>query len=304
MGSRRGQKSIQVTVVAFRDAQLLDIAGPLEVFECANRWLVEHRRRRTPFYRLELLSDRSGVLATSGVLKSSPRDHAERLPRALRSTEVLITQGARMNTIGIVLYDGVDALDAIGPWESFRKARRSDAAIDAIFLAPDGATSIVSSDGFPFARWESLEATSVDWLLVPGGNWARRGPRGAWAEIQKGALPAFLRERRARGQQMASVCTGAMILSAAGVTAGRTVTTHTVARAALRAEGAEVIDARVVDDGDLVSSAGVTAGIDLALWLIERLTSADVAAMVTATLEWDRNAEVFRGPNATKKVKP
>jgi transcriptional regulator GlxA family with amidase domain len=68
MGSHRGHKSVVVAVVAFRDAQLLDIAGPLEVFECANRWLAEHRRR-PPFYRMELLSEQRGPIATSGVLK-------------------------------------------------------------------------------------------------------------------------------------------------------------------------------------------------------------------------------------------
>jgi transcriptional regulator GlxA family with amidase domain len=203
-----------------------------------------------------------------------------------------------MTMIGIVLFDGVDALDAIGPWEAFRKAQRGGAAIDAVLLARRGVTSIVSSDGLQLTGYASLEDTQVDWLLTPGGDWARRGTRGAWAEIQDGTLPALLRARRAPGLPMASVCTGAMILSAAGITAGRTVTTHFVAREALRAEGATVVDARVVDDGDLVSSAGVTAGIDLALHLIERLVSRDAALTVTRTLEWERSLDVHLGPRA------
>jgi transcriptional regulator GlxA family with amidase domain len=148
--------------------------------------------------------------------------------------------------------------------------------------------------------FERLESSTVDWLLTPGGDWYRRGSRGAWAEIQKGHLPAFLRNRYASGVSIASVCTGAMILSAAGITAGRVVTTHAVARAALRDEGGLVVDARVVDDGDLVSSAGVTAGIDLALWMIERLTSPDVATRVTRALEWQRDIQVHRGSNFAK----
>ena len=204
-----------------------------------------------------------------------------------------------MKTIGIMLYNGFDALDAIGPWEAFRKAARAGAAIDATFVTYEPADSITSSDGLTVTSHSLLEATPVDWLLVPGGDWARRGERGAWAEIEKARLPALLRALRAQGQAMASVCTGAMILSAAGVTAGRAVTTHAVARDALRSAGGNVIEARVVDDGDLVSSAGVTAGIDLALWMIERLTSADIAAQVTRTLEWDHRGHVYRGPQFT-----
>src|SRR3954462_15837412 len=156
-----------------------------------------------------------------------------------------------MTRIGIVLYDGVDLLDAVGPWEVFRKAERAGAALQACFLALPRTGPVVSSDGLPLTVFEPLESATVDWLLVPGGNWYSRDPVGTWGEIQNGHLPAFLRARRASGTPMASVCTGAMILSAAGITAGRDVTTHSVARAALKEEGAVVVDARVVDDGDL-----------------------------------------------------
>jgi transcriptional regulator GlxA family with amidase domain len=80
-----------------------------------------------------------------------------------------------------------------------------------------------------------------------------------------------------------------MILSAAGLTRGRPVTTHAVARETLRAEGAEVLDARVVDDGDLVTAAGVTSGIDLALWLTERLAGRAVAEAVATNMEYQRH---------------
>jgi transcriptional regulator GlxA family with amidase domain len=83
-----------------------------------------------------------------------------------------------------------------------------------------------------------------------------------------------------------------MILSAAGLTRGRPATTHAVAREALAAEGAKVLDARVVDDGDLVTAAGVTSGIDLALWLTERLAGAAVAEAVSTNLEYRRERAV------------
>jgi transcriptional regulator GlxA family with amidase domain len=200
-----------------------------------------------------------------------------------------------MTRIGIVLYDGVDLLDAVGPWEVFRKAERAGAPVRTTFLASRRNGPVMTSDGLPLTVFEPLEGAEVDWLLVPGGSWLSRDPVGAWGEIQKGELPKLLAARRAGGTRMASVCTGAMILSAAGITAGREVTTHSVARAALRAEGGWVVDARVVDDGDLVSSAGVTACIDLALWLVERLASAEAADKARRLLEWDNEPNVHRG---------
>ena len=85
-----------------------------------------------------------------------------------------------------------------------------------------------------------------------------------------------------------------MILSAAGLTRGRAATTHAVAREDLRAAGAELVDARVVDDGDLVTAAGVTAGIDLALWLTERLASPELARRIAINMEYQPQGPVHR----------
>ena len=127
-------------------------------------------------------------------------------------------------------------------------------------------------------------------MLVPGGAWASRREVGAWGEIQRGELPRALAEASGRGAQMASVCTGAMLLSAAGLARGRPATTHHVALDALRAEGADVREERVVDDGDLVTAAGVTAGIDMALWLVERHFGRELADDIARGIEHERRA--------------
>jgi transcriptional regulator GlxA family with amidase domain len=202
-----------------------------------------------------------------------------------------------MVTLGIILYDGFDSLDAIGPWEVFRKAEIAGARLSTRFLARERSTPIVSSDGLTMTNFEPLESATVDWLITPGGAWASRAPKGAWAEIQEGTLPAILKQRSDAGTKMASVCTGAMLLSAAGLTKGREVATHWIAKDELREQGALVINARVVDDGDLVSSAGVTAGIDLALWLVEQWNGKDLADSVARTLEWKRDRDTHLGAN-------
>ena len=200
-----------------------------------------------------------------------------------------------MTHIAIVLYDGFDALDAIGPWEVFRKAGHLGAPLSTGFVARAGATRVESSDGLPMTGLASLEEDASPWILVPGGVWASRASRGAWGEIERGDLPRIFAERKARGTLFATVCTGAMFLSVAGIARGRAMTTHAVAKAALGEAGAHVLDARVVDDGDLLSSAGVTAGIDLALWMVEKLASREIAERVRRNLEWTSVAAVAHG---------
>jgi len=123
--------------------------------------------------------------------------------------------------------------------------------------------------------------------------------------------PAAIRARHRGGTTLASVCTGAMLLADAGLMAGRPATTHHTARAALAEQGVRVIDARVVDDGDIVSGAGVTSGLDLALWLVERHFGAELSFAVEVRLEYARRGPIWRaarqcastGPATTKTAR-
>ena len=104
-----------------------------------------------------------------------------------------------------------------------------------------------------------------------------------------------LREAARRGT-VATVCTGGMIAAAAGLVAGRPAVTHHSALRDLEAAGAEVVRARVVDDGDLVTAGGVTSGLDLALRLVERHFGAELADAIADELEYERRGDVRRGP--------
>jgi transcriptional regulator GlxA family with amidase domain len=98
------------------------------------------------------------------------------------------------------------------------------------------------------------------------------------------------------GTILAAICTGSMLLAAAGLLRGRPATTHHGALEDLRTAGAEVIRARVVDDGDIVTAGGVTSGLDLALWLVERFAGPQLAVAVEQRLEYERRGTVWHRP--------
>ena len=206
-----------------------------------------------------------------------------------------------MTRIGILVFQGFEEMDALGPWEVFRGAEEAGAAVQTKLVTTDGRPAVRGAKGLTIVTEDATclddeAAEHLDWLVVPGGGWAGGGAHGVWGEIQRGALPRRLRALAALGVGMASVCTGAMLLSAAGLTRGRPASTHTIARQALAAEGGEVSPARVVDDGDLITAGGVTAGIDLALWLTERVAGSPVADRVATNMEHKRHPELQRGP--------
>ncbi len=189
--------------------------------------------------------------------------------------------------IAIVIYDGFDELDAIGPYEVLRNATRGGADVSVELVTREPVERVTASHGLALAPQAVLD-TSYDWVIVPGGGWGERADVGAWGEAQRGDLPASIRRAREDGAAIASVCTGAMLLAAAGITTGRPATTHHSALDDLAAQGAEVVRERVVDDGDLLTAAGVTAGIDLALWLVEREWGARLADRIAREMEHDR----------------
>jgi transcriptional regulator GlxA family with amidase domain len=131
-------------------------------------------------------------------------------------------------------------------------------------------------------------------LVVPGGGWNARKPQGARAEAERGDVPAALGRLHEAGTILAGVCTGGMLIATAGLLVGRPAITHHGALADLRAAGANIVNARVVDDGDIVTAGGVTSGLDLALWLVERFASARIAHHVESQLEYERRGVVWR----------
>ncbi|MGN6189324.1 MAG: DJ-1/PfpI family protein [Conexibacter sp.] len=199
--------------------------------------------------------------------------------------------------IDILIFDGFDDLDALGPNELLRHAARAGAPFEVALTTLDGAELVVTALGTTLVP-DRVLGDQPDLVLVPGGGLLDGAPTGVLAEIERGAIPAALVRLHAGGAAVASVCTGALLLAAAGLLDGRPATTNRLALDRLRETGAEVIDERVVDDGDVLTAQGVTAGMDLALWLVEREMGAAFADALARGVEYERTGSVWRRESA------
>lgn len=198
--------------------------------------------------------------------------------------------------IAIIIYEGFDELDAIGPYEVFKNAARAGADFSIDLCTLTSSSYVTANHGLRVEPDRALGETGPDLIVVPGGGWNDRAEQGAWAEAQRGDLPDALTELYKSGTTVAAVCTGGMIAATAGLTENRPATTHASALEDLRETETEVSDARVVDDGDLLTAGGVTSGLDLALWIVEREASTKIANQVATEMEYDRREDIYQSP--------
>lgn len=196
--------------------------------------------------------------------------------------------------VQVVLFDGVEEQDLAGPYEVLSLAGRlSGGAVVTRYAVLGTPREITAAFGTRITVEHPLAPQDADLLVVPGGGFGRPNDPGVWAEINDGALPRALADAPRNGLIISSLCTGAILLGAAGLVRGRPCTTHTGAKTELANRGGVVKNARVVDDGDLVTAAGVTSGLDLALHLVHREISGDVAIRVEEILEYQARGTVW-----------
>lgn len=182
--------------------------------------------------------------------------------------------------IDIVVFDGMDELDVVGPLEVLRRG-----AFDVQLVALDPQNTVTCAYGLT-VKPDGAPRSDAEVVVFPGGGWVGRADKGVRAEVETKRWKPLIQQAEARGAVLASVCTGAMILAAAGALTGRRATTHHNAWAELEAAGATLVRDRVVDDGDRVTAGGVTSGIDLGLHLVERFAGTEVAARIAENLEY------------------
>ncbi len=190
--------------------------------------------------------------------------------------------------IDVIVFDGFDELDALGPYEVLQNAVQGGADADVGLAAIGGPRPVTGSHGATVMAQRAPD--DADITIVPGGGYMDGNADGLRAEIADGTLARHVAARHAAGATVAGVCTGVMLLASAGVLDGRRAITHAGAITDLEAAGVQVVHQRVVDDGDVVTAGGVTSGLDLALDLVERFWGAPLADGVAREMEYARRS--------------
>lgn len=209
-------------------------------------------------------------------------------------------------TLGVLLFPGFELLDAYGPMELWGNLRLAPAALwgdpgrrvelDVVTVAPRRGEVASSQGPRAVADFGFDDAPRLDYLLVPGG-------RGVLALLEDEATLRWIRARARSAQVVMSVCNGASLLAAAGILDGRPATTNKMFWKVATAPGPRVKwvkRARWVDDGDVVTSSGVSAGMDMSLAVIGRLWGSELADWLGRVAEYDAHRDPTWDPFAAK----
>ncbi|REE73618.1 DJ-1/PfpI family protein [Rhodococcus wratislaviensis] len=205
--------------------------------------------------------------------------------------------------VQIALFDGFDPLDVIAPFEVLHAGGlHAGGALTVELASAEGAREVPSGTApLSLRATATLDADTADVIVVPGAS-GRVEERGEGddtiarilARTLQTRLPDVLREACADPDLIvATVCGGSLVLAMAGLVEGRHAVTHHLGMDLLDATGVVAVDARVVDDGDLVTAAGVTSGLDLGLYLLERELGPRIAHAVETLFAYERRGTVW-----------
>lgn len=204
----------------------------------------------------------------------------------------------------IVLYDGCDPLDVIAPFEVL--VAGSDAVggeLGVELVSAEGPRPVrTGTRGLVLQATAALDPDKAGFVVVPGASGPIDGDPDDGVETipvllarvgETALIPLMARAFANPAVTVATVCGGSLALAMAGLLQGRNAVTHVLGNDVLDATGVTVIPARVVDDGDLVTAGGVTSGLDLALYLLERQYGSRIALAVEALFEYERRGTVW-----------
>lgn len=178
--------------------------------------------------------------------------------------------------IGMVIFPNLTQLDLTGPYEVFGRLPATK-----VLLIAESSTPAKSDNGLLLTPDETFDsAPQVDILFVPGG-------RGIFEAIPNRKLISFLQRQAESAKYVTSVCTGSLVLAAAGLLNGYKATTHWLSLDLLKLFPVEVVEERVVIDRNRVTAGGVTAGIDFGLYIAAKLFGEDVAKETQLMMEYD-----------------
>lgn len=198
---------------------------------------------------------------------------------------------------GVLIFPDVEELDFVGPWEMLRTWSRFLKGPEDCLIVAQSRDAVRCTNGLsvnPDVAFD--ECPDLDFLLVPGGMGTRK-------EVDNAILVGFIARQAARCQAVLSVCTGAFLLHRAGLLAGRRATTHWASLDRLRALGdVDVVEERVVHDGKVWSSAGVSAGMDLMLSFIADVAGEDTAGKIQFGAEYFPSSKLYGASRTHEKA--
>ncbi|WP_426512472.1 DJ-1/PfpI family protein [Dactylosporangium sp. McL0621] len=197
----------------------------------------------------------------------------------------------------IVLFDGFDPLDVVAPFEVLAEGAAVAGQPDEVRLvAVGGPREVVGGTrGLALRAAAALDPDAPGYVVVPGASGRSDEIPALLAGVARSpVIPAVRAALANPGVTVATVCGGSLILAMAGLLDGRPAVTNAQGMDALAATGARPVRARVVDDGDLVTAAGVTSGLDLGLHLVEREYGPPVALAVEEMFQYERRGIAWR----------
>lgn len=182
---------------------------------------------------------------------------------------------------GIVVFDSVEEMDFVGPWEMLNMWRTLADGPENCLIVSESTEPVICAKGLSINPHVSFkECPPLDYLLIPGGQ-------GTRVEVNNPVLLDFIANQAPNCKAILSVCTGAFVLHAAGLLSGKKATTHWASLDRLRAfSDVEVIEKRFVQDGRIWSSAGISAGVDMMLAFIASVAGEQAAGLVQFRTEY------------------
>lgn len=190
-----------------------------------------------------------------------------------------------MITIGILLFHEVEVLDFAGPFEIFSLAEEKDKKLCSVITISEKEEIISARNGLKVvADYTCLNHPELDILIVPGGYGAEE------VEIKNRAILDWIKGQRSKVRYLASVCTGAFLLAESGLLDGLEVTTHHLDQERLQKDYPKLkvlSNQKFVDQGDILTSGGISAGMNLSFFLLEKLFSRSVAIETAERMEYD-----------------
>jgi transcriptional regulator GlxA family with amidase domain len=203
--------------------------------------------------------------------------------------------------VQIVLFDGFDPMDVIAPYEVlWAGGLATKGALHVEFASQEGPREVPSGSGLSLRATARLAPERVDILVIPGAVGTVNGGGedtipAIVARTANSELKSSLEQAMNRPEVLvATVCGGSLVLAMGGLIGGRHAVTHHMGMDVLTATGVNPVRARVVDDGNLITAGGVTSGLDLGLYVLERELGPRVAHEVERLFEYERRGTVWR----------